>query len=223
MLAQAQPRNVFKKRYWLYALVFVFAAVFYASFVFRENVLDFIFSFADYLGVHKYLGVLIFVAISALSAIISPLSSIPLTPFAIVAWGYELTLFFLLLGWIIGGATGWIIGYYAGERVVRRHYSFKKIEYYKNKLSTETQFWLVLIFRFAIPSEITGFTLGILKYSFGKYLLATFITEFPFALLAVYSSEALVGGQVFVFTGLIALALIFIGIMSLYFKKRIKK
>lgn len=212
---------VFKRRYWLYALALVFAAVFFISFTFQETVLGYIGLLADYLAEHKYMGAIIFVLLSTLSAIVSPLSSAPIIPSAMVAWGSGLTLFFLMLGWIIGGAIGWLIGNLAGEKVLRKHYSFNKIEYYKNKLSAETQFWIVLIFRFAVPSEITGFTLGILRYSFGKYLIATFITEIPFALLAVYSGAALVSGEVFAFAGLIVMALVFIVIMSFYLKKRI--
>lgn len=212
--------QIFKKSFWLYALILVFIIVFYFSFAFQENILLFINSFGGYLSEHKYFGVFVFMIISALSAIVSPLSSVPLTPFAIVAWGHGLTLLFLLFGWMIGGTIGWIIGCFAGDKVIRKYYSFDRIEHYKNKMSAETQFWLVLIFRLAVPSEITGFTLGILKYHFGKYLIASFISEIPFALLAVYSSMALVSGQIFVFAGLIAMGLIFISIMSLYFKKR---
>lgn len=221
-MLEAKVQVQFQKNFWIYVLVLIFVGIFSTSFIFREAIYGFINLLAGYLGESGYFGIFIFISISAAAAILSPLSSIPLTPSAIIVWGNELTLFFLLLGWMIGGVIGYTIGYFVEERIIGKYYSFQKVEYYKSKLSSQAQFWIVLVFRLAVPSEIAGYTLGVLKYHFGKYLIATFISEVPFALLAVYSSTALMGGRVFVFAGLIALCLVFISAMSYYHKKHIK-
>ena len=211
----------FKKSYALYFLVLIFAFFYFFSLSFQGTVSQFIILLADYLGRHKFAGIFIFLLLSAFSALLSPLSSLPLIPSAMVAWGQGWTLFFLLFGWMIGGVLGWVIGNVAGQKVIRKYSSFEKIEYYKNKLSTKKQFWIVLVFRLAVPSEITGFTLGILKYNFRKYLIATFISELPFAFLAVYSGIALVDGDIFIFIILVFFTLIIISAMSLYLKNQI--
>ena len=75
--------------------------------------------------------------------------------------------------------------------IFRRLLPIGKIESYREKLSEHSEFILVVLFRLALPAEVTGLVLGSLRYDFLKYLAATVISEIPFAAVAVYAGGAL--------------------------------
>jgi len=76
--------------------------------------------------------------------------------------------------------------------IFKRVLPLKKMEMYQKKFSEHSEFILVVLFRLALPSEVTGLVLGSLRYNFLKYLAATIISEIPFALVVVYSSGAFI-------------------------------
>lgn len=183
---------------------------------------EYILALAGTMGRRPVFGVLLFIVISALSSVLSPFSSLIILQPAIVAWGKALTLVYLIFGWAVGSILGYAIGFYALSGLFRKIFSFKKIDYYKEKISPETQFWMVVIFRLGAPTEITGYVLGIIHYYFKKYILATIISEIPFALISVYSSSALFGGRIISFLILIIMTATLIILTSLILKKYIR-
>ena len=145
----------------------------------------------DYIAVHEVTGVVAFISFSALSAILSPFTSIPTVPFAVFTWGKALTFLFLIIGWLVGGIVSYAVGRYGLYIIFRRLLPIGKIESYREKLSEHSEFILVVLFRLALPAEVTGLVLGSLRYDFLKYLAATVISEIPFAAVAVYAGGAL--------------------------------
>ncbi|MFH1956183.1 MAG: hypothetical protein ABIJ28_00850, partial [Patescibacteria group bacterium] len=101
--------------------------------------------------------------------------------------------------------------------------SLEKVEYYKQKISARSQFFLVLLFRLAIPSEVAGYTLGIVQYNFSKYIIATFLAELPYAFFVVYLSAVLVSGRISLFIGVVILGIILFFLLCRYFQKKLKK
>lgn len=171
---------------------------------------------------NQLVAVAFFTALSTFSAMFFLLSSTPLVPFAIAAWGSSLTLGLLLLGWILGG----ILTYGAGRAaspLVKKLAVYERITYYREKLTTRSQFWFVLLFRLAIPAEIPGYVLGSLRYSFGKYLLATSISEFLVAVIAVYASEALLERNEIFFIFLVIVSVLLFSFLHHIFHKRLPK
>lgn len=144
----------------------------------------------NYITAHQVAGVAVFVSFAAVSAILSPFTSVPTIPFAVFTWGKMLTILFLLTGWFIGGIISYVIGRYGLYIIFRRILPIGKIEDYRKKLSEHSEFILVVLFRLALPAEVTGLVLGSLRYDFVKYLAATFLTEIPFAVVAVYAGGA---------------------------------
>lgn len=167
-------------------IVFAVSTFFQADFSKVEN------EVISYVVESRIIGVFVFVFFTAFSAVLSPLSSIPAVPFAVFAWGEELTLTFLLVGWIIGSIISYTIGKYGLYVLFKKALFLKKVEMYQKKFSEHSEFILVVLFRLALPSEITGLVLGSLRYNFFKYLMATIISEIPFAVVLVYGSEALI-------------------------------
>ena len=174
-------------------------------------------------GRSRLIGALVFVFFSAVSVLLSLFSSAPMVPLANISFGNLSTIVLLLTGWILGDAAAYFIGSSAGYPILSRFMSSQKLEQYKNRIPENVQFWFVLVFRLAIPAEITGYTLGVIRYPFAKYILASFISEIPFALLLVYSSQALIDKKLISFISLVSLAILLLSLTFIIFKNNLKK
>ena len=51
-------------------------------------------------------------------------------------------------------------------------------------------FGLILLFQLALPSEVPGYILGIMRFRLGIYLAALAIAELPFAIGAVWLGKS---------------------------------
>jgi len=131
-------------------------------------------------------GVSVFILFSAASAMLAFVSSAVIVPVGIYTWGKAVTMLLLWTGWILGGMCAYGISRYFGRAVVRAISSGEALERYENRLSRRAPFGLVLLFQVAVPSEIPGYLLGLLRYHFGKYLAAVALAELPYAVATIY-------------------------------------
>ncbi len=203
------------------SLILVVAVFLFAISILERQFLKYIGPISGYLMAHSVLGIIIFILISVLLVLISPFSNWPLVPPAVAVWGNFLTFLMLLAGWFLGSLLAYTLGKYFGEKFFRRHYNFKKIDYYKKKISPGTQFGLVVLFRFAIPSEIASYTLGVIGYEIKKYLLATLLVEIPFAFAAIYLSYTLATGNFYVYIIVILAIIALIALASYEMNKKL--
>lgn len=199
------------------AVAFLFWSSISVQSIFYESAL----SIEKYATQNEILVIAIFIVLAIFSAMLSPFSSLPLVPAAIIIWGNFLTGIFLLIGWLAGGTLAYVIGYYAGYPLVSQLASFEKVKYYKEKISKKAEFWLILLFRFSMPAEIPGYALGIIRYNFGKYFLATFLTELPFAFVTSYAGNAIISDKPAIFIGIVASTFSFIILMFYFFNKKL--
>lgn len=204
-----------------FIVIILLAFLFWSSFSLQEIFYEMVASIEEYAAENEILVAAVFIGLSALSAMLSPFTSALFVPAVVIIWGNVLTATFLFLGWILGAIAAYFIGSYAGHTFVKELPSSEKIKYYRERLSEKTKFILVLLFRIAMPAEIPGYVLGIVRYSFSKYLLATIIAELPFAIIMVFASDALINEQPFIFTALVVSAFLTIGIVFYFFHKRI--
>jgi uncharacterized membrane protein YdjX (TVP38/TMEM64 family) len=65
---------------------------------------------------HMLLGVVTFVVLAALSAMVAFVSIAVIVPAAVFAWGAPVSIGLLWLGWILGGAATYTIGRYLGRQ-----------------------------------------------------------------------------------------------------------
>lgn len=130
---------------------------------------------------HPVAGVLVFIALSALSAMAGFVSSAVLVPAAVYAWGAPLTMLMLWIGWLVGGVTAYSLAYFFGRPVLRLLVPAATLSRYQSVLEKRPPFSAVLLFQLALPSEIPGYLLGLARYSLPKYLLALGIAEAPYA------------------------------------------
>jgi uncharacterized membrane protein YdjX (TVP38/TMEM64 family) len=157
------------------------------------------------------LGMLVFVLLAMLSAMVAFFSSSLLAPVAIYAWGKAACLALLWCGWFLGGIASYCIGRYLGRSFVSMIIAGEKIASWESQVSERTRFVHILLFQAVVPSEIPGYVLGILRYRFLLYLTALGITEIPYALAAVYLGESFLKGDSMIFIlvgiGMILLAI----------------
>lgn len=205
-------------------LVFaILVFIFWYSAQMQAMFYDALFYIEAYFHNHQILGIFVFIGLAAISALLSPFSSVPLVPVAIIMWGGFLATMFLVSGWLIGHIFSYFIGYYAGHSMAKKLIPFDKINNYSQKLSPKSEFLLILLFRLSMPAEIPGYVLGIVRYNFLKYFIATLIAEFPFAVLTIYGGDAFIKKDVFVFVGIVVVGIAIISVMLYLFRQRMSR
>jgi len=156
------------------------------------------------------LGMLVFVLLAMISAMVAFFSSALLAPVAIYAWGKAGCLALLWCGWFLGGIASYCIGRFLGRSVVSMIIGKEKMTNWESQVSERTRFIHILLFQAVVPSEIPGYVLGTLRYRFLLYLTALGITEIPYAIATVYLGESFLRGESMVFIlvgiGMIVLA-----------------
>jgi len=132
------------------------------------------------------LGMLLFVLLAMVSAMLAFFSSAILVPIGVYAWG-SITCFVLLwIGWLLGGVTSFGIGRYLGRPVASKLIGETRLTHFEKQLGQHARFIHILLFQAALPSEVPGYVLGTLRYRFSLFLLALAIVELPYALGTVY-------------------------------------
>ena len=160
------------------------------------------------------LGMVLFVLLSMVSAMVAFFSSAVFAPIAIYAWGKAGTFMLLWLGWLLGGILSFCVGRFLGRSVVGMIIDEKKIAGWERELGERSRFIHILMFQAAVPSEIPGYVLGILHYRFPLYLTALALTEIPYAIATVYLGEFFLEGESTVFI-LLGIAVIVLGVFLL--------
>lgn len=153
-------------------------------------------------------GAALFVLFAALSGMVAFFSSAVLVPVAVHAWGPTRSAALLWLGWILGGAFAYVIGRVVGRPVVDR-IARDKLARYEQKIGRETPLGLVVLFQLAMPSEVPGYFLGLVRYRFYRYILVVAIGELPYAIGTVLLGDSILKRQVLPFIALTAVAMLF--------------
>jgi uncharacterized membrane protein YdjX (TVP38/TMEM64 family) len=131
---------------------------------------------------HPIWAVVAALLFAALSAMLAFVSSATIAPFMATTWGTTIAALLLWAGWLVGGAVSYAIGRYLGRPVIQRLASPDLLARYEERISLQTPFGLVLLFQLALPSEIPGYLLGMMRYSLPKYLACLALCELPYAL-----------------------------------------
>jgi uncharacterized membrane protein YdjX (TVP38/TMEM64 family) len=132
------------------------------------------------------LGVTVFVLFAAASAMLAFVSSALIVPVGVYVWGKAISTVLLLFGWVLGGVVAYAIGRYLGRPAVKAITSNPMLDRYADRVSVKAPFGLVLLFQAALPSEVPGYVLGLIRYSFWKYLGALSLTELPYSVATIY-------------------------------------
>ena len=153
-------------------------------------------------------GAALFMLFAALSGMLAFFSSAVIVPVAVNAWGPARSAALLWIGWILGGACAYAIGRVLGRPMVNR-LARDKLARYEQKIGREAPFGLVVLFQLALPSEVPGYVLGLVRYSFLRYIIVVALGELPYAIGTVILGDSFLNRRVLPFIGLAALAALF--------------
>jgi uncharacterized membrane protein YdjX (TVP38/TMEM64 family) len=197
-------RQNLQRRSLIVGAMIIAAGLIVASDFLREETETLIFWAEAMISEAPFLGMLIFVLLSMLSAMVAFFSSALLAPIAVYAWGKAGCLALLWSGWFLGGIVSFAIGRFFGRSVVSILIGEEKLASWESQVSERTRFIHILLFQAVVPSEIPGYVLGILRYRFLLYLTALGITEIPYAVATVYLGESFLKGEstVFILVGM---------------------
>ena len=135
-------------------------------------------------------GMIIFLALSALSAMLSFFSSSALVPIGVYVWGPERTALLLYLGGTTGGVAGYWISRSLGRRIVNALVAAAPLARYEEYFQHHARWRTVMLFRIALQSELPSYVLGLVRYPFGHYLPMILLAEIPYVLIVVYLGES---------------------------------
>ncbi len=141
------------------------------------------------------LGAVLFVVFSAVSAMFAFVSVAILVPVAVYTWGEPLSILLLWSGWLLGGVLAYLISRLLGRTVVRWLTASAGMQRLEHLIQRDTPFALVLLFQLALPSEIPGYVLGLVRYNPARYLLSLALAELPYALATVHLGASFVERQ----------------------------
>jgi uncharacterized membrane protein YdjX (TVP38/TMEM64 family) len=132
-------------------------------------------------------GMLVFVLLAAISAMVAFLSSAVLIPVAVYVWGPTLTFALLWAGWFLGGLAAYAIGRFLGRPIVRRMVSPAALERQERwARSGGRSLAAIVLLQLAIPSDLAGYVFGLIRCPLGPFVAALAFAEIPYALGAVF-------------------------------------
>jgi uncharacterized membrane protein YdjX (TVP38/TMEM64 family) len=131
-------------------------------------------------------GMLTFVLLAALSAMLAFVSSAVLIPVAVHVWGAPLCALLLWLGWFLGGVATYAVGRYLGRPIVERLVSPGTVARYEVWARSSVALAPILLAQLALPTDAAGYIFGIVRCRPAVFLAALALAEVPYALGAVY-------------------------------------
>jgi uncharacterized membrane protein YdjX (TVP38/TMEM64 family) len=157
---------------------------------------------------HSFLGAVVFVLVSALSAMLMFFSSVVLVPIGIQLWGHLGCMLLLWLGWFIGGVITYSIGRHVGRPVVERMLSHNAMASYEGRIPRQTSFMAAFAVQLALPSDVVGYFFGLMHFPMRTYLLALGSAELLYAAGTVFLGAAFLQGQYWLLLGGAAVAVV---------------
>jgi uncharacterized membrane protein YdjX (TVP38/TMEM64 family) len=157
------------------------------------------------------LGLVIFVVFAALSAMLAFVSSAVIVPVGVFVWGKAASMLLLWAGWILGGVTAYMLSRYFGRAVVYAVLPRPMIERYENLIPRRAPFGFILLLQLALPSEVPGYLLGLMRYHFWRYIVALALAELPYAVATVYLGAGFIEGRTYLLIGVGIAVAVFAG------------
>lgn len=154
-------------------------------------------------------GMLIFLVLSGLSAMLTFFSSVALVPMGVYVWGPQTTMLLLLIGGSVGGMLGYALSRTLGRRLVKRIFPGAQLRKYEEFFRTRARWTTIMLFRIALQSELPSYVMGLVRYPFLRYVPIIVLGELPYVIAVVYLGDAFLqrNAALFVVVFVVAIAL----------------
>ena len=131
-------------------------------------------------------GMVLFVLLAAVSAMVAFVSSAALIPVAVYAWGPVRCAALLWVGWFLGGVLAYLAGRILGRPIVARVLKPATLARFEAYARRGAAFVPILVLQLALPSDTAGYLFGMVRCPARLYLPALAAAEIPYAVGAVY-------------------------------------
>lgn len=131
-------------------------------------------------------GMVVFVLMAALSAMLAFVSSAVLVPAAIHVWGPAGCFLLLWTGWFLGALAAYAVGRYAGRPLVERLVRPGALRRYEAWAQSGKSLVPILLLQLAVPSDLAGYVFGLVRCRLSTFIPALALAELPYALGSVY-------------------------------------
>ena len=187
----------------------------------HQAVLQLFEAFREIMGAHPVAGLVLFVVLADLSAMLSFFSSAVLVPVAVYTWGPMVTAALLWMGWILGGLGAYTMAWWAGRGALRWIAPGRSFARYEERFRECVSFGSVLLFQLALPSEIPGYVLGLARYPLARYLAACAIAEAPYAVGTMLIGASFVSRDIGMLIALGAAAIVGVVVLARVIRQRL--
>lgn len=186
--------RIYRRAAILLALVSALAAIASSSAV-HETLVDALSVTDEIIGRHAVTGAAVFILLAAVSAMFAFVSIAVIVPAAVFAWGTSVTVGLLWVGWILGGMATYCAGRLLGRPLVQWLAAGESLRRLESRLPEDAPLWLIVLLQLAVPSEIPGYVLGLLRYPIACYAIALALAELPYALATVHLGASVIEGR----------------------------
>lgn len=162
----------------------------------------------SYIYHYPITGMLLFIILASISAMVAFYSSTVLVPIGIYVWGELGCIILLWFGWLTGGVLTYLIGSSVGRSIIMKIVGMKKYRKYESFIGEKAKFIHILIFQAVVPSELPGYFLGSIRYKFTHYITALAIVEMPYAILTIILGSSFLQRNTIIFISTVLLALL---------------
>lgn len=161
----------------------------------QERIQELLAALRPALQEHPAAGALALILGAAISAMAAFMSIAVLVPVAVFTWGEASTMLMLWIGWVLGGVLAYGLAWHFGRRVMGWVGARSLLERCERWVDADAPFILILGLQFALPSEIPGYVLGLVRYPLHRYIAALALAELPYAVATVYLGNAFLAGR----------------------------
>jgi uncharacterized membrane protein YdjX (TVP38/TMEM64 family) len=151
---------------------------------------------ADLIQQRATWGMVAFVLLAAVSAMVAFVSSAVLVPVAIQVWGPGVCVILLWIGWFMGGLAGYGVGRFLGRPAVELLVRRETLARYEGWAGSGKSLVPMLMLQLAIPSDLASYVFGLVRCRFIVFAGALALAEVPYALGAVYLGESFLQARI---------------------------
>ena len=147
-------------------------------------------SLKEFIDHNTLQGVVIYILLNILDAVIAPGATLPLIPIAARAWGRIPAALVTTIGWTTGSLVAFYIARRWGVPVVKKLTSMERVKRLRPYVPAHP-FWSVVLLRLVVPMDVISYVLGLFTdMTWSSYALATALGLTPSAFILAYIGKA---------------------------------
>src|SRR4051812_29735933 len=135
---------------------------------------------------HAIPGVVLYIGLNILDAVMAPGATLPLIPIAVRAWGRVPAALITTIGWTTGSLVAFHIARQWGSPIVKKLTSMERVKRLRPYIPLHP-FWSVVLLRLVVPMDVISYVLGLFtEMTWASYALATALGLTPSAFILAY-------------------------------------